>query len=256
MRIQALLVMGEFALALTLLAGAGMALHSFWKLTRIDLGVRTDHIVMGRMVVPKSAFTNSGTNTPLNPDLINANARQLLAKVGSLPGVQNAALATNMPLQGNDSFPFILVGHPVAEPNRSTADYEIVTPSYFDTFGVRLAQGRFLNDDDHAGSPQVVMVSQSFVDRYLQGVDPLHQRLLLQKIVPNQKLGPATEWQIVGVFHDIRNGEHLTDKTAPQIFAPYWQSPWPYAGLAARTALDPGAISKNVRDTVAEALPG
>jgi len=256
MRTQRLLVIAEFALALTLLAGAGMALHSFWNLTQIDLGVRTDHILMGRLVVPKSASTSSASNSAMNPDLINANARRLLAKVGSLPGVQNAALATSMPLEGNGSFPFNIVGRPVAETNRPVADYELVTPSYFDTFGVRLLHGRFLNDDDRADSPQVVMVSQSFVERYLQGVDPLHQSLLLQKIVPNQKPGTATAWQIVGVFHDIRNGEHLTDKTAPQIFAPYWQSPWPYVGLAVRTALDPGVISQNIRDAVAQALPG
>ena len=248
MRTQGLLVMAEFALALTLLAGAGMALHSFWNLTQIDFGVRTDNIVTGWLETRRHDFTN--------PDQISADARQLLDKVGSLPGVQNAAIATNMPLNGNGSFPFSIVGHPVAVVDRPVADYQIITPSYFETFGVRLVQGRLLNDNDRAGSPQVVIVSQSFVDRFLHGVNPLDQRLLLGKLIPNQKLGPASEWQIVGVFHDIHNGQHLGDKAAPQIFAPYWQSPWPWTWLAVRTALDPGPISGSIRDVVAHTLTG
>jgi putative ABC transport system permease protein len=248
MRTQGLLVMAEFALALTLLAGAGMALHSFWNLTQIDLGVRTDNIVTGWMETSRHDFTNPGQ--------ISADARQLLDKVRSLPGVQSAALATSMPLDGNGSFPFSIVGQPVAVVDRPVADYQIVTPSYFETFGVRLVQGRLLNDNDRAGGPQAVVVSQSFVDRFLRGVNPLDQRLLLGKLVPNQRPGPASEWQVVGVFHDIRNGQHLTDKAAPQIFVPYWQVPWPWTGLAVRTVLDPGLISGSLRDVVAHTLTG
>ena len=249
MRTQRLLVMGEFALAITLLAGAGMALHSFWNLTQIDLGFRTDHILMGDLRMPRGAVPSS--------EQVNANARQLLTKVNAVPGVLSAALATNMPLHGNVHFPFSIADHPIADIDRPVADFEIVTPSYFETFGVRLSQGRFLNDDDRLGNPQVVMVSQSFVDRYLQGADPLHQRLRFPALVPNPKpVGPPTEWQIVGVFQSVRNGEHLNDKVAPEMFVPYWQDPWPWSGLAVRTALDPNSISKNVRDVVAQSLPG
>jgi putative ABC transport system permease protein len=95
--------MAEFALALTLLSGAGMALHSVWNLAQIDLGVRTDNIVTGWLETKRHDFTN--------PDQISANARQLLDKLDSLPGVQSAALATNMPLDGSGSFPFSIVGH-------------------------------------------------------------------------------------------------------------------------------------------------
>ncbi len=253
MKTQRLLVMGEFAMAITLLAGAGMALHSFWNLTKIDLGFRTDHILMGRVQVPRSAIPSSTMPTG---DRVIAYTQQLLTKVNAVPGVQIAALATNMPLHGNDTFPFSVAGHPVAGADRSVAGFEIVTPSYFETFGVRLIQGRFLNDGDHAGSPQALMVSQSFVERYLQGQTPLGQRLLLPKIVPGQKLGPPTEWQIVGVFQDIRNGEHLNDKAVPEMVAPFWQVPLPFMGLAVRTSLDPGLISKNIRDAVAQSQPG
>ena len=247
MRTQGLLVMAEFALALTLLSGPDGSAQLL-ESDQIDLGVRTDNIVTGWLETRRHDFTH--------PEQISADARQLLDKVRSLPGLQSAALATNMPLEGNGSFPFSIVGHPVAVGDRPVADFQIVTPSYFETFSVRLVQGRLLNDSDRGGSPQVVIVSQSFVDRFLHGVNPLDQRLLLGKLIPNQKIGQPSEWQIVGVFHDIRNGQHLGDKAAPQIFASFWQIPWPWTGLAVRTALDPDPISHSIRDVVAHTLTG
>lgn len=164
MRTQGLLVIGEFALAITLLAGAGMSLHSFWKLSRIDLGIRTDHLLI------PSLATRSNTEHP-TAEQINARARQLLGAVRALPGVQDAALTTTVPLQGYDSDAFSIVGQPVAETNKPVADFEVVTPSYFNTFGVRLIKGRLLNDDDDQSSLPVVVVSESFVRRYLQNID-------------------------------------------------------------------------------------
>jgi putative ABC transport system permease protein len=247
-RTQQLLVMGEFALALTLLAGAGMALHSFWNLTHVDLGVRTDHVLTGFLQPPKGP-------PPSNADQISANARQLLAKVEALPEVQHAALATNIPLRGHREFPFSIAGKPLAE--KPQADLEIVTPSYFDTFGVQLVKGRQLNDSDQANGAPVVVVSQSFVDKYLRGMDPLDQHILLSPVIPGQRdLGTPTPRQIVGVFHGVRNGEKLNDATVPQIFVPYWQNPWPYAALAVRTSLDPGLVTKSLRTVVAQTMPG
>ena len=248
LRTQAMLVIAEFALALTLLAGAGMALHSFWNLTHIDLGFRTDHILMGELRLPKGP--------PPNRDQTDANAHQLLSKVGSLPGVLKVAMATNWPLDGHSAFAFNIVGRQVANLNRPVADLEIVTPGYFDTFGVRLLQGRFLNEGDRGDTPQVVVVSEGFVRRYLQGVNPLDQRLLLEPIVPGQKPGAPTERQIVGVFHDVRNGGHLTDETAPAMFIPFWQNPWPYAGIVVRTSLAPELLSKSLSNAVEQTLPG
>lgn len=251
-RTQSILVVTEFALALTLLAGAGMALHSFWNLTHVDLGVRTDHILMGRLQARRFA---PGAPLP-NGDLISANARQLLSKVSALPGVQNAAMTSSLPLEGQDQFPFTIAGHPVAANTEQTADLEIVTPSYFTTFGVQLLQGRLLSDNDLAGGPQAVMVSESFVKRYLRGENPLDQRLQLAKIVPGQKIGTASDWQIVGVFHAVRNGEHLNDESTPEMFISFWQSPLPWMGLAVRTTLEPASISRDLRVTVAQTMPG
>ncbi len=245
---QAVLVMAEFALALTLLGGAAMALHSLWNLTHVDLGVRTDNILTGNLRPPKPDLRHS--------DQIIVDARNLLAKINSLPGVKSVALASNMPLHGHDSYPFSVAGEPVSEKNQPVADLEIMNPSYFDTFGVQLINGRLLADSDRIGSPQVVMVSQSFVDRFLPGVNPLDQRLLMRLAVPGNKLAAPTPWQIVGVFHGIRNGEHLNEETTPQIFVPYWQVPIPDMGLAVRSADDPALLTHSIRAAVASTLGG
>ena len=247
LKTQRLLVMGEFAMAITLLAGAGMALHSFWNLTRIDLGFRTDHILMGRLQPPK--------NNSLGPEQISADMRQLLAKLSGVPGVENVALSTNLPLHGKDRFPFSVAGHPVADADRPTSDFGISTPSYFQTFDIRLLQGRFLSAGDRAAGPQVLVVNQSFVEHYLKNQNPLEQRLLLPTMTRG-KLTAPTEWQIVGVYQDTRNGEHLADSSTPQMLASFWQVPLPWAGLVVRTASDPNLVSKAVHDAVPQSIPG
>ncbi|MGH9583289.1 MAG: FtsX-like permease family protein, partial [Bryobacteraceae bacterium] len=247
-RIQGMLVIAEFALALTLLAGAGLALHSFWKLTSIDIGVRTDHVLTAVLQAPKKKYSG--------PEAIDASARRLLQRLKATPGVLNAAITTNLPLEGYNVFPFQIAGRPVSKANQPTADFELVTPGYFGAFRARLVKGRFLNDGDRLGSPPVVMVSDSFVHRYLPNVDPLSQRLLLPQLVPYGKPGPPTEHQIVGVFHAIRNGENLTDKPQPAIFASFWQNPWPNTAFAVRTAIDPTLMIRTIGKLVASAVPG
>jgi putative ABC transport system permease protein len=257
MRIQGVLVTAEFALALTLLGGAGMALHSFWRLTQIDLGVQTDHVLTGYLQPHTTGHRGAAPAVP-PPRQILADQRQMMESLRAVPGVQEVALTTTIPLQGYDSFPFSVVGQPVDAAHRSVADFEGVTPSFFKTFGIRLMRGRFLNDSDTVDSLPAIMVSETFVRRYLSaGVDPLTQRLLIPTIVPNQnQLGPPAERQIVGIFHDVLNNEHLTGTAQPAMFVSLGQMPWPYVALAVRTSVDPGAVTRAVRGTLARAAPG
>jgi putative ABC transport system permease protein len=257
MRIQGVLVTAEFALALTLLGGAGMALHSFWRLTQIDLGVQTDHVLTAYLQPHTTGHRGAAPTVP-PPRQILAGQRQMMDNLRAVPGVQEVALTTTIPLQGYDSFPFSIVGQPVDSAHRPVADFQGVTPSFFKTFGIRLMRGRFLNDSDTVDSLPTIMVSETFVRRYLSAVvDPLTQRLLIPTIVPNQnQLGPPAERQIVGIFHDVLNNEHLTGTAQPAMFISLGQMPWPYVALAVRTSVDPGAVTHAVRGTLAQAAPG
>jgi putative ABC transport system permease protein len=238
------LVVGEFALALTLLAGAGLAIHSFWNLARVDPGFRTDHILTFSLPVPEKRLTQSAQ--------IVAYYQQLIEKIESLPGVIRAEAATGMPLQGtNFGMPFTIAGKPVADPSaRPGAGFQMVTPGFFQTFAIQMVKGRAFTEQDSAASVPVAVVNETFVKRYLGGVDPLTQRILVEQLIPGvTKLGPPIEWQIVGVFRNIHNGGIRNDGF-PEIDVPFAQSPWPQASMAVRTTSDPAEMSKSISAAV------
>ncbi|MGA2183102.1 MAG: ABC transporter permease [Bryobacteraceae bacterium] len=234
------LVVGEFALALTLLAGAGLAIHSFWKITQLDLGVRTDHVLTFYLPVPRGQMTQ--------PDRIRNFYQQMLARMEAIPGVMNATATTGLPLQGPGfGMPFHLAGHPFANPaDRAACGFQMVTPGYFNTFGIRMVRGRPIDEHDIAGGVRVAVVDENFVKRYMKGTDPLQQRLVVEELIPGvQRLGPPQEWQVVGVFHPVQYGDRPSDDF-PVMYVPFWQSPWPGANVAVRTGGDPASLTKSL----------
>ena len=238
------LVVVEFALALTLLAGAGLVIHSFWKLSRVDLGFRRDHILTFGLPVPNDRFSK--------PEQINAFYRQLREKIGALPGISSISVSTGMPLQGtNFGMPFSIVGQPVGDlSSRPGAGFTMVTPEYFRTFGISISKGRVFTSQDLAGNVPVAIVNDAFVKKYLSSLDPLKQRLSIEQLIPGQtKLGPALEWQIVGVYHNVHNGGIRGDGF-PEVNVPFSQSPWPQAAIAVRTAGDPASMTKSIAAVV------
>lgn len=243
-RLRRSLVVGEFALALTLLAGAGLAIHSFWNLARVDPGFRTDHILTFNLAIPEKRL--------MQPEQMVAYYKQLVERIESLPGVIRAEAATGMPLQGtNFGMPFTIAGKPVADPSaRPGAGFQMVTPGFFQTFAIQMTKGRAFNDQDTASSVRVAIVNETFVNRYLSGVDPLSQRILVEQLIPGvTKLGPPIEWQIVGVYRNTHNGG-IRSAGFPEIDVPFAQSPWPQASMAVRTTGDPAQMSKSIAGAV------
>ncbi len=122
-----------------LLAGAGLALHSFWNLTNVDLGVRTDHVLtFGLPMVKDKDFTS---------EQIIGHYQQILRSIESTTGVESAAAMTGMPLQGPGfGMPFTIEGDPaLTDPSkRPSAGFGMATPSYFKTFGIRIIKGRWI----------------------------------------------------------------------------------------------------------------
>jgi putative ABC transport system permease protein len=250
-RLRQALVVVEFALALTLLAGAGLAIHSFWNLAHVNLGVRTDHILTFGVSVPQDRSKE--------PAQIVAFDRQILEKIGSLPGVTESAASTGLPLRGTwFGMQFSLSGKPVGElAARPSVGFRLVTPKYFDTFGIQTVAGRGFTEQDRTGSVRVAIVNETFAKRYLADLDPLKQRVLILELVPGlglKKDSAPLEWQIVGVARDYRNG-NVRRETFPEIDVPLWQSPWPEVGIAVRTAGDPGEMAKSIAAAVSSVEP-
>jgi putative ABC transport system permease protein len=238
------LVVVEFALALTLLAGGGLALRSFWNLTRVDLGIRTERVLTFFLPTPQSRFSEPGQVAPYY--------RQLLERIEAVPGVESAAVTTGMPIRGwGFGMAFTIVSAPPVDPAaRPGARFHMVTPGYFETFGVRVVKGRHFTEQDTAGVARVAMVNEHFANRYLPNVDPLTQRVAVDELISgSSKPGPPVEWRIVGVFHNVRNGERLREDY-PEIYVPFWQSPWPQASVAVRTSGDPADATKSIAAAV------
>ena len=238
------LITGEFALALSLLAGAGLAMHSFWNLTRVDLGVRTDHVLVFGLNHPHGRFKT--------PEEMNSYNQQMLGVLRGVPGVANVATVTGAPLRGtSDGMPFTLVGGPTfADPSqRPGTGFQSVSPDYYKTFGIRVVQGRSFSEQDTATSVRVAMVNEEFARRYLKDVDPLQQRLSIEEVIPGlPKLGPPVEWQIVGIFHNVRYGDFRD--AFPEVDVPYAQSLAPDVTIGVRTEEEPAAMSKAVAAAV------
>jgi putative ABC transport system permease protein len=243
-RLRRILVVGEFTLALTLLAGAGLAIHSFWNLLRVDLGIPTDHVLAFGLPVPDAR--------PKEPEKIIAYYRQILASISAVPGVSHAAAMTGMPLEGTYfGMQFTVVGSPaVSDPSqRPGAGFQMVTPDYFQTFGIKLISGRFLNEEDTASSVKVAVVNEDFVNKFLKGTNPLQQRISVEQLIPGvTKLGPAVEWQIVGVYHSVRSRGFREEN--PEITVPFWQIPWPQSSIGVRTAEDPATMTRSIATAV------
>jgi putative ABC transport system permease protein len=239
------LVVIEMALALTLLAGGGLALHSFWNLLRVDLGVRVDHILTFYVPMPDKRLDGA--------DQIAAFYRQLEERVGALPGVSSVSVSEGLPVQGVFfTMPFSLEGKPVDDPaGLPQVDFNMFSPGYFQAFGVQIDRGRAFEASDRAGGVRVAVVNEMFVKKYLApGVDPLTQRVMIQEMVPGEaKLGAPVPWQIVGVYHDARNRDQHGE-IDPEVDVPFAQCPWPQAMVAVRSAEDPASLAGPIADAV------
>jgi putative ABC transport system permease protein len=239
-RLRRILVISEFALALTLLTACGLAMHSLWNVSRIDLGIRRDHLLTFFLPASEKRFAH--------PEGIDPYFRQILEKVQAVSGIVNATVSTGGPLQGTfGGMYFSVSGQPVSDPSlRPSSPFQMVSPGYYATYGIRVVRGRSFTDQDSATSTPVAMVNENFVRRYMSGVDPLTQTVSVDELIPGEtRTGATIAWRIVGVFHNVRvNG--LRNDDDPEIDVPFWQSPWPQAGIAVRTTGDPETMTKSI----------
>jgi putative ABC transport system permease protein len=242
-----ILVIAEFALALTLLACGGLALKSFWNLTRIDLGISADHVLAFGLPVPDQRLKT--------PDEIRSYYRQMLENIQAVPGVRNVTAMTGTPGGGSGmGTRFSIAGQALANPaERPGSSLQMVSSGYVDTLGIHIVKGRSFDQHDTEKSIRVAMVNQLFVSRFLPGVDPLTQRIMMSE----QRIGalpsPPVEWQIVGVFHNVRGAGFREDY--PEIDVPFWQNPQTRASLALRTDGDPKAVLNSVTSAVSSVDP-
>ena len=241
------LVIAEFSLALTLLASGGLALKSFWNLTRIDLGINPDHVLTFRLPVP--GYRLKG------PDQIRSYYQQMLENIKAIPGVKKVAVMTGTPTRGaNFGRGFTIVGQPPLNASqRQGTGVQLVTPGYVETLGIRMIKGRSIDEHDTASSLPVAMVNERFVTRFFPNADPLTQRISLDELIPGAKPGQQVELQIVGVYHNVRQAGSRADDS--EIVVPFWQRPWPQASIVVKTEGDPKSSLKSISAAISSVDP-
>ena len=189
------LVITQVALALVLLAGAGLTLKSFWRAQQEALGFQPQNVLTVTMSIPPARYDK--------PEKINAFNAQLLDRVRALPGVESAAIGNNVPFDETEwDSSFHLTGTPPSKAGEEpSAEVNVVSSGYFHVLGMPILRGRDFGPEDTADKPRSVLIDDSFARRYFPNVDPIGQH-----IDDNQSLDKnAPPLTIIGVVPRTRN---------------------------------------------------
>jgi putative ABC transport system permease protein len=242
-RLRRLLAIGEVAVAVLLLCGASLLLRSLLTLENVDSGSRSSDLLT--MIVG-----GGGPGPSTTPESMLRNYDAYEREVAQLPGVRAVAWGTALPFDGGwYGQAFQIDGDPPRpQADRDGAGYQIVSPSYFRLLGIPVRDGRGLSDTDTASAPQVCVVDDAFVRRYLRGRNPIGTRISI-----NAMAVPAREVmrEIVGVVGQVKE---RPDESEPQphVYVPLAQNPWWSATLVVQPANGPAhALTTAVRGALA-----
>jgi putative ABC transport system permease protein len=170
-RVRSGLVVAQVALALLLLLGAGLTLKSFRNAQNARLGFNPENILVADVSLPKARYDTDEKIARFND--------QLIERIRLLPGVEAAALGSNIPFDNNEwDSSFHLTGTPPYPPGeRPEAEVNHVTPDYFRVMGMPLLRGRAFTTDDRAGRPRLVIIDETLAQKYFPGKDPIGQQM-------------------------------------------------------------------------------
>ncbi len=243
-RFRTVLIVGQFALAMVLLAGAALFVRGLDDLNDRHLGWESEPLVTGSLLLPTSTYSGSEEVTNFQ--------RLALERLEALPGVASASISYSMPFFGlAEARKYVVAGHEAPEPGREpSAVINGVSPHYFETVGTRVLSGRTFNEGDDLDSPKVFIINQAMADGLLPGESPLGRRIA-------QAGGDTLEWgEIVGVVEDIQSVYPDRVQVTYQLYQPIAQEPRHFAQIAVRAAgIAPAALVESIRTTMAALDP-
>ena len=235
-RSRAALVVLEVALSAVLLIGAGLLVRSFSAVLSQNPGLDPERLVAGQIWVPVPS--NPKANQYLTPAQRAGLARELLARLALLPGIEQTAIGTSsdIPLLGkvNNPVPFSLPDEVSTQDNDHAAEFGAVSAGYFDVLKTPLKEGRVFTDHDADSSARVVVVNEAFVRRFSPQRDVVGRRL---RYVWRGRDGQAKEAEIIGVVGDVRN-DGLDVAPPPRVYESILQYPSVRLAVFLRTRSD------------------
>jgi putative ABC transport system permease protein len=243
-RMRAGLVVAEIALAFVLLVASGLLMRSFYKLLDVDPGFDATNVLTAGLPINQQRHQD--------PVELDAYLSSINAAITAVPGVRQAAMTSALPLEGwGFSVPYSIAGREVVNPtNRRGAFFKIVTPSYFETLGIKLVAGRVLSDKDSGGAPRVTVINESLASREFPNESPIGRRIVVQEIVPGRtELGQEIAWEIVGVIAGEKN-TGLGDEISAGMYVSNRQSPTYNINLVVRAGMPPQSLQRAIRSAI------
>jgi predicted permease len=251
-RLRAVLVVSQITIAVVLLISAGLLIRALWRVQAIDPGFRADSVLAMQTSLPMPRYAPTTTRISFYGEV--------LSQVRALPGVANAAFISSLPMfQGGGIWPIAIASGDAAEgtAGAQTAAMRFVTPEYFNTMRIPIRSGRDFSDSDTLQTLFVVIVSESFANRYWPNEDAVGRRFHFA--MENFPFAQQDR-TIVGIVGDVRfRGLERTNE--PQVYLAYRQVPdgtttfYAPKELVVRTSTDTAAMAPTVRSIIKKADP-
>jgi len=237
-RARSALMIAEVAIALVLMASAGLLLNSFWRLLQVNPGFDPRQTLTFRLSLPDSKYSESQAV---------AFFERLQSRLQNLPGARSASVTFGLPFgRSGIRTGLDIEGRPVAPGDRPHIDCQIVLPDYFRTMGIRLIKGRDFNARDDLNARPVAIINETLARRFFPNEDPLGKRIRPEAAGPDG--APIRE--IIGVVSDVRY-RSLTADVPPEVYMPYPQLPITTGmRIALRTDADPRGLISAARAEV------
>jgi putative ABC transport system permease protein len=244
-RLHGALIVGEVAVSLMLLVGAGLMVRTLFTLNQVDPGFSVENTLSARVWIPANKYPED--------DQVTAFYRETLQRVGSIPGVESVGAVLSLPVNAgiNGTFTFSIEDRvPEEDGDSFSAGFQIANPDYLQTIGIPLVSGRWFTAADDADAPGVAVVNQALVDAYWRTEEPLGKRIAF-----GDPTDADTDWlTIVGVVGSTRHFG-LDQPVRGEIYQPYLQTALPYMTLVVRSEMDLSALTSALRRAVMEVDP-
>jgi putative ABC transport system permease protein len=234
-RLRSALVVSEIALAVVLLASAGLLIRSFIRLQQVDRGFQTDNILTMVVRLPDAKY-------PQDAQVV-AFFNQALEKVRQLPAVKSVGMVNHLPLYGGlgSNTGFKILGRPEPPPGQGpSTDVRVVDSDYFTTMGIPLLRGRNFTSDELREPRQKILINEVLARTYFASEDPIGQRL---DVAMFEKPTPA---EIIGVVGNVRY-DSLVDESPPAVYFPHPDLAYSFMTLVVRTDGEPTAVAPAIQ---------
>ena len=237
-RLRHALVASEVALALVVLAGAGLMIQSMSRLLGVDPGFNPRNVLTMQMSLPQEDLYNG---PPGHPRF----CQDLDERVSAIAGVTAVGAVGHLPMEGDAGRSFAVEGQPdPGRGHRPGASYSVACPNYFKALGVLVLAGREFTHQDTVAAPAVAIVNQTMAQKYWPKESPVGRRIL-----------EDDSWlTVVGVVAVVRNWG-LDSGNQPQFFRPYTQAAWPVMSVVVRTVAAPMSYMPAIKKALSEVEP-